>query len=87
MTRRLLTPTMFLQVGNTRYEVESLEHASVMFCAARDKSGFGASGTPVVTVVSDGGQEIARISYNGRVWPAGDWRTDATPLYDNRVEA
>ena len=80
-----LSETMFLQIGKRRYQVATFDQASVMFCAARDKSGYGASRMPQVTIVTETGREIARVSYNGRVWPAGDWTPAAKPIYDNRV--
>jgi len=82
---KVMNPTMFLQIGRRRYEVASFRDASEMFCAARDKSGFGASQMPIVAVVTDSGRELARVSYNGRVWAAGGYRPDAVPLYDNRA--
>lgn len=80
-----MTETMFLQIGKRRYQVSTLEQASAMFCTARDKSGYGASQMPRVTIVSEAGREIARISYNGRIWPAGDWTPASAPIYDNRA--
>jgi hypothetical protein len=26
--------------------------------------------------------EIGRVSYNGKVWPPGDWTPDSVPLFD-----
>jgi hypothetical protein len=40
------TKTMFLEIGRKRFQVASVEEASRMFCAARDKAGEGASRTP-----------------------------------------
>jgi hypothetical protein len=28
------------------------------------------------------GTEVARVSYNGKVWPPGDWTPDSVPLFD-----
>jgi hypothetical protein len=56
-----------------------------MFCTARDKKGEGASQTPSPNIVDEAGAVIARVSFNGRVWPPGDWTADAVPLYDNRT--
>lgn len=78
---------IFLQLGHTRYEVASLQQASEMFCAARDRSGEGASNTPTPTIVTADGRVIGRISYNGRIWPDETWTTDSRPLFDNRVQS
>lgn len=78
---------LFLQIGRTRYEVASLQHASEMFCAARDRSGNGASETPTPTIVTADGRFVARISYNGRVWPDESWTPASIPIFDNRRNA
>jgi hypothetical protein len=81
-----MTPakTMFLQIGRKRYQVATFEQASLMFCAARDKSGNGASRTPSPKIVDERGEVIGHVSYNGRVWSGATYVPDATPLYDNR---
>ncbi|MHB8271995.1 hypothetical protein [Bradyrhizobium sp.] len=83
-------PILFLQIGKRRYQVASLEQASFMFCAARDemdrKTGR-ASKMKLPNIVDEAGTSVARLSYNGRVWPVGEWTADMAPLYDNRVEA
>lgn len=78
------TKPMFIQIRRKRYQVASFEAASVMFCAARDASGNGASKTPSPRIVDEAGNVIAHISYNGRVWAGADYVPDAAPLYDNR---
>jgi hypothetical protein len=80
MPAAALTAPMFLQIGRRRYEVASFEQASAMFCKARDVAGEGASRTPSVRIVTENGAELARISYNGRVWPAGEWKPGTLPL-------
>ncbi len=72
-----------LRVGSRTYPVESVEDASRIFVAARDKFGEGASNTPTPLLVRDG-KVIGYVSYNGRVW-AGDpkaWKPDDEPIYD-----
>lgn len=76
-----VTRPMFIQVGSRRYQVTSFQHASEMYCAARDAMGEGASKTPSGRIVTDDGTEVARISYNGRVWPAGEWNVNSKALY------
>lgn len=82
-----LTEALFIQIRRKRYPVASLKQASEMFCAARDKSGLGASQTPDAFIVNSLGEKVARISYNGRVWPVEEWTQDQRPLYDNRRAA
>jgi hypothetical protein len=82
--RKRIAPELFLQVGRKRYQVQSLEQASEFYCAARDRSGAGASRFPSAKIVTENGTEVASVSYNGRVWPAGDWKPGDTPIYDNR---
>jgi len=57
--------------------------ASRRYCRRRDHSGLGASAFPDGTVLIDG-IAIARIGYNGRIWPLGHWSPDMAPIYDNR---
>jgi len=79
-----MTPAteIFLEVGRKRYLVPSLEAASAMYSAARDKSGLGASQFRDGRVVDIDGNQVARISYNGRVWPAEDWHAAQKPLVE-----
>lgn len=80
-------PALYMQIGRKRYQVASLQEASEMFCAARNKSDLGASRTPDVTIVNERGETVGRVSYNGRVWPAVKWTPDQKPIYDNRIGA
>lgn len=72
--------TLTLTIGKRRYQVASIEEASRMFCAARDKSGFGASKTPKPLIYNADGSLLGHISYNGRVWAGRDYIPNATPL-------
>lgn len=78
---------LFVRVGRRNYPVSSFEDASAKFCEVRDRSGAGASTMPQCTIVDSNGTEIARISYNGRVWPPCEWTDDLVPLYDNCAKA
>jgi hypothetical protein len=78
------TNLMFLQIGRRRYQVATFEQASLMFCAARDASGEGASTIPSPKIVDERGEVIGHVSYNGRVWAGASYVPDAQPLYDNR---
>lgn len=59
---------LFLQVGNKRYQVESIEQAVSIHNLARDRSGAGSSKWPRCTIVNAYGTHLYGISYNGRVW-------------------
>lgn len=69
-----------------RYPVESLEDASNKWSQARDVSvrqgGGGSAIGGGVRIVDQSGKEVARVSYNGRVWPPGEWKSGLKPLYD-----
>lgn len=86
MTKTEVSAPLFLEIGRTRYQVADLRDASEKFCAARDASGLGASDIPPVHVVTAAGERVARVSYNGRVWPAAEWHVGQAPIYDNRAE-
>jgi hypothetical protein len=77
---------MFLQVGRKRYQVSGFEQASAMFCRARDAAmtnGLEPNEVPQTFIVDESGKKIARVSWNGRVWPPAEWKRDMIPLYDN----
>jgi len=79
---------IFIQIGRRRYQVADLAQASQMYSAARDhkmRGSGGASRTPDALIVTASGKPVARISYNGRVWPPEPWHPDQKPLYDNRA--
>lgn len=78
-TKMQIATTLTMQIGRKHYPVASLADASAKFCAARDKSGFGASRTPTPRIF-EGDKQIAYISYNGRVWAGSTYQPDATPL-------
>jgi len=52
------------------YSVDSVEAASDLWCDFRDASGLGASKIGSNLPVMRGREVVARISYNGRIWPA-----------------
>ena len=80
-----LAAPVFVQIGRRRYEAASLADASRMFCAARDKSGHGASRTPTPLLYDRDGRLIGHVSYNGRVWAGRpqDWQPGAKPLVES----
>lgn len=73
---------IFIAIGNRSWPVASVEEASRIFMAARDRFGEGASKTPVPLIIDANGAVLAHVSYNGRVWRAGDWRYGDRPIYD-----
>ncbi len=80
----MISEPLFIEIGRRRYQVADLRQASEMYCAARDASGFGASAVPDGRIVTASGRLVARISYNGRVWPPEPWHAGQRPLFDNR---
>ncbi len=70
--------------GRLSREVATLQEASVRYESERDASGEGASTFPDGDVLDPDGRTIARVSYNGRVWPPGPYDPAATPLWDKR---
>jgi hypothetical protein len=71
---------LFVQISD-RHQVDSLRQASEMYCAARDAFGEGSIGTIEAAIVRADGRKVARISSDGRVWPA-EQKPGETPLYD-----
>jgi hypothetical protein len=71
---------LYVQVGGQRYAVDSLQDAANKWDEFRQKSGIGGSETPRVLIVDQNGKEVGRISYNGKVWPPGEWHAGMKPL-------
>jgi len=71
------------QTGYAEIIAADWADASRRYCRRRDRSGLGASAFPDGTVLIDG-VAIARISYNGRIWPLASRAADMEPIYDNR---
>lgn len=72
---------LFVERGNQRFEVASLEEASRKWDSFRDTTGAGASQIGEgARIVDQTGAEVARISYNGKVWPPGEWKPGVKPL-------
>jgi hypothetical protein len=89
MTNQTPKPELFLQIGRKRYAVVDFQQASQMFETARDAAmQRGLSPDEIgreAFIVNATGKKAARISWNGRVWPAGKWTPTQQPLYDNRT--
>lgn len=71
---------MQMHIGRRVIPVQSFEDASKKFEAARGSR--GSRNMPDGLVYDDKGEQVARVSYNARVWAPGPWRADAEPLYD-----
>ena len=79
---------MTLTIGSRKpIPVTDYADASAKYDAARIASGQGMSRFPDGKVMLDANTQIARVSYNGRVWPVGEWFPGMEPLFDNRVSA
>jgi len=80
-----MTPAtqIFVVVSQCRFPVADFAAASALFRKTRDASGWVANQTPDASIINASGKEIARISYNGRVWPAAKWFDGMKPLYDS----
>ena len=75
---------LYVERGNERFEVASLEDASRKWGAFRDTAIRQGGSTDDVgggaRIVDQDGAEVARISYNGKVWPPGEWKPGVKPL-------
>lgn len=66
--------------GTNVRAVQSVEEASKLWQEYRDREGLGSRGSPHVTVVNAAtGETVARISYNGRIWPAKPTPREGAP--------
>lgn len=62
--------------------VRTIENASEVFCALRDRLEAGSAEISEALIRDEGGVIVAHVSYNGRVWwgtPEG-WTPDAKPI-------
>jgi hypothetical protein len=67
--------------GIFAFSVESLEEASRVYGRTRQRLGLG-SRDMAEGRVSECGVPVARISYNGRIWPPGEWVEGMKPLQE-----
>ncbi len=85
----VLRTTLGLRIGRARtlLAVRDLADASARYRAACDRhemTGRGASTMPggrVYEVSGNAHRLVARVSWNGKVWPPGPWAPGQTPLY------
>lgn len=59
---------------------QTLTECQVAYVKLRDELDLGASQFSSGTVFDEMKQEVASISYNGRLWSAGPWTADKKPL-------
>ena len=71
------------QTGYPDLEACDWADASRLYGERREASGFGASAFPEAILLL-GDISVGRISYNGRIWPLGEWHADMKPIFDNR---
>jgi hypothetical protein len=72
-----------VKIRGRKYAAASLQAASEIYEAKRDASGLGYSRFRMGEVY-EGETLVAKISYNGRVWPPTEWVSGMLPIYDNR---
>jgi hypothetical protein len=73
---------MILKIGNrASIEVASFQEASQIYAQYRNASLEGASTFPDGTIL-DGTRTVARVSYNGKIWPPRKWVPGQTPLFN-----
>jgi hypothetical protein len=75
---------MKLTIGKKSFPVASLAEASARYQRFRGMKSSNRVGEGFV--FDDHGVEVARVSYNGRVWAAGPWRPGREPIME-AVEA
>lgn len=73
---------MILHLHGKRLMVRDIRDASVVLQNYRDSTGLGSSALGEGYVHDNDGNCIARVSYNGRVWPPGPYRPHQEPLLE-----
>ena len=68
-------------------KVASLAEASRVCRAYLERSGAGSSGWSGGEVRDESWEVVARVSFNGRVWPPGAWTPSVKPLFDPKAVA
>lgn len=84
--RKKTAPFQVRQHGYADVPAVHWADASRLYCERRDDLCLGASQFPDGELFLDG-IPIARISYNGRIWPLGAYHAGMEPIYDNRLAA
>jgi hypothetical protein len=75
-------PDHFQRLGTVDgvVEVDSLEEASAFAREWIEFHGLGGGNWTGGLVTCPNGGPVARVSYNGRVWPPGEWFPGMSPL-------
>lgn len=85
-TKSTPAPILYMVIGGKRYPVPSLEEASRRYAFVRDRCGEGASTISSAPILDAAGNQVAYISYNGKVWAgrAEEWVafSGKAPIYD-----
>ena len=71
---------MILHVGKQQFVVESLADSSASY--QRFRGTQSSTHVPEGVVRDATGSVVARVSYNGRVWGPGPWRSGAEPILE-----
>ena len=78
-----------VRFGRKQFAFTSFADVSAAFCQTRDRLGATSSGRtgpamPKCTIHAADGTQVARVSYNGRVWTGLETGAQAELLYDPR---
>lgn len=71
---------MRLRIWKRSYRIDTFEQASRLYEKLRGDKGSRAMRDGIV-YDDDGLIQIARISYNGKVWRPGEWKPGDEPLW------
>ena len=71
---------MLLLIGKRSFPVASLADASARYQRFRGLKSV--DHVPEGLVQDDAGQVVAKVSYNGRVWPPGAWHAGLAPILE-----
>jgi hypothetical protein len=79
-------PTQRLPGTKRRFcPVNSLKEASEMCSSYIEDNNLGGgnwTGGRIMALSGASGVDVGRVSYNGKVWPPGNWTPDSVPLFD-----
>jgi hypothetical protein len=69
-----IAPSKTFQAG----DLAGISDAARWYIRAYDLGGGNFAPEPIR---NERGEEVGRVSYNGHVWPPGQWSINATPIY------
>jgi Inorganic Pyrophosphatase/Large polyvalent protein-associated domain 1/RadC-like JAB domain len=74
---------LYVEFAGQRHPVDSFKDASEKWDKFRETTMAGASEIGEgVKIFDQDGNEVARVAYNGRVFPPGGWKSGVKPLYE-----